>query len=568
MSPPTLWWRPTAIVGVLMVAAVTCLLARLVLEAADDSLPVVATLLVTYVVMRVAAIAEPAETLGLVISMAALMTIQRDIAASRKITVSVFGSACAVALLVKFDAGVEAALAAMAASWWIGWRRWRSLGQFVATLGLSLIVIWLCIGQNVNDVPVWLVRSWEAAAGYTVAMAAYLPTHETEVAVALFFIPTIALAAKWSSRRRLLGAAAVAAVVVYFQVKHGTVRYQVGGTYLAGVVLPVVIAWQWRARAVAFVLPAALLTYLFTLAPPAHLSRLTMSPTATAQEFFTQASDLASHSRSRRLESTTRVALAQYLDVSPKILSAVRGHRVFVDPYEVSAAWAYQFRWQPVPVFQRFSAYLPSLDAANTAFLLSPEGPDVILRQRKRGAIDGRNLLWDSPAMTLAMSCNFAITVQDRHWQVWSRVAQRCGPPELIDRVTAQPDHAVTVPAPTQADTLVFARVAIPSSLGSRLVATLYKPVCPAILATDDRRYRLVPATADDGLILGEPPTAPFGSVQLPHTLTFHCMPGSPVRIDFYAMRYEARALPKTRSRGERAAARRHGANLLNSPPN
>ena len=541
MSPPTMWWRPTAIVGVLLAALVTCLLARLVLEGASRVVPLLPTLIVTYVVMRVAAVVEPAETLGILICLAALLAIQRG-ASGRWATMlpSLFAAAAAVALLTKFDAGVQAALAALVASWWLGARRWRSLAQFAGSLVAALIVLWVSLGQQLTDLPTWLQRSWEIAQGYSVAMAAYLPTHTPQLIMVFFFLPTIVLAAKWTHGRRMWAVWAVVAVLVFFQVKHGTIRYQVGGPYLAGVALPVVMAWQRKARVITLALPAVFAGYLLTLAPPVHLFQLSLSPVSTTKKFFTQAGDLLSSSRAARLQSTARTALRDELQISPRVLSALQGHRVFVDPYEVSAAWAYGLRWQPVPVFQRFSAYTPSLDLANASFLTSPEGPDVVLSQRYRRAIDHRNLLWDSPAMERALACNFQTTVQDRRWRVWSRVPSRCGPAQLIGQATGQPGEPIAVPAVSRRGTILFARVTMPTSFGARLQDILYKPFCPAQVADGTSKYRLVPATAMDGLILAAPPDAPFGAVLPPQSLTFHCLPGSPVHIAFYSMRYDA----------------------------
>ena len=539
MSPPTLWWRPTSVAGALMVFAVTALLAWLVLKAAGDAMPAIPALVTAYVVMCVAAIAEPAETLGIVICLAALLAVQRELRGLwLTVLPTALGVATAIALLVKFDAGVEALLVTVVVCGWLGTPRWRSFVQYVLSLLVALGLLWLCVGQRLADLPTWLWRSWEIARGYSVAMASYPPNHVPELVIVLVFLPTGMLAARLAHRRQAWIVWWVVAVLVFFQWKHGVVRYQAGGPYLAAVALPAAIVWQNRARWLALGVPALLALYLLTLAPPAHLDRLTLSPVPKVSDFSTEAGQLLSSSSSSRVQQRARARLRDLYRIPPAVLSALRGRRVFVDPYEVTAAWAYGLRWQPVPVFQRFSAYLPSLDSANSAFLTSAEGPDDVLFQVHRGAIDGRNLLWDSPKMELAIACHFASTAETNRWQVWSRVSPRCGATHVLGKAVIRNGRPVTVPTGATSGTIMFARVSIPTSIGAGLEQLLYKPTCPASVTAGTRDYRLVPATAADGLILSAPSSAPFGEVQPPPSLTFRCLPGSLAHVVFVAMDY------------------------------
>jgi hypothetical protein len=77
------------------------------------------------------------------------------------------------------------------------------------------------------------------------------------------------------------------------------------------------------------------------------------------------------------------------------LLTALAGKRVAVYPWEISLIRANHLRWQPLPVFQAYSAYTPRLDHLNARELEEVSGPGAILLSW--GRLDGRQPFYETP---------------------------------------------------------------------------------------------------------------------------------------------------------------------------
>jgi hypothetical protein len=234
--------------------------------------------------------------------------------------------------------------------------------------------------------------------------------------------------------------------------------------------------------------------------------------------------------------------------LTPEALAALRGHSVAVEPWEVAAAWAYDLDWRPLPIFQNYSAYTSVLDRLNAEAVEDPAGPERLLRENQLAVnpefptadLDNRFGGWDPPEQARAVLCNFAPLWEDERWQVLGRVGDRCGPEREIGSVSAAAGEAVDVPRPGPGE-VVFARIDGAGVSGLEHVqAFLFHAASRHAVVNGTTRYRLVPETAGDGLLLraapGIVPPGPFDPVPDARTLAVE---GGADRItyDFYALR-------------------------------
>jgi hypothetical protein len=234
--------------------------------------------------------------------------------------------------------------------------------------------------------------------------------------------------------------------------------------------------------------------------------------------------------------------------LEPGALRALRGHSVAVEPWEIAAAWAYRLDWRPLPVFQNYSAYTPALDRLNAEAVADPDGPERLLRENQQvvdaefptADLDDRFGGWDPPEQARAVLCHFAPLWEDERWQVLGRVADRCGPERPLGSADAAAGEAVPVPAPGPGE-VVFARIHGAGVAGLERLQTFFFHAASRHAVLDgETRYRLVPETAGDGLLLraapGLVPPGPFDPVPEARTLAVE---GGADRIayDFYAMR-------------------------------
>jgi hypothetical protein len=210
------------------------------------------------------------------------------------------------------------------------------------------------------------------------------------------------------------------------------------------------------------------------------------------------------------------------------MLDAIGSHTVHVDPYYASVVEAYPgLRWMPLPIFQAYSAYTPALDRQNADLLRSPDAPERILRSFRAAAptdqlrewigrplgvgeilpftVDGRFRWFESPEATLETFCRYHEMLATDRWEVLERTDRACGAPEVMGTVVARAGEPVEVPAETRPGRFVIARIhGLEPSLVGRIRAALYKGP-DWYIELDDTRYRLVAATAADGLMLAVP---------------------------------------------------------------
>jgi hypothetical protein len=235
--------------------------------------------------------------------------------------------------------------------------------------------------------------------------------------------------------------------------------------------------------------------------------------------------------RAERSAQSSRDRLRAAYRLQPPILSAIANQRVHIDPYEAGMAVAYpDLQWTPLPVFQSYSAYTPVLDRLNADRLRSADAPERILRQFRAAphndrlqriigrsvrddeivpdTVDGRFRWFEAPATTLETFCRYTQSAVSDAWQVLARTSRTCGTPEALATVSARAGAGVQVPAESRPDRFVIVSVGglEPSALG--LLKTALSKAPDWYVTLDDSRYRLVPGTVGDGLLLAVPHAA------------------------------------------------------------
>jgi hypothetical protein len=232
-----------------------------------------------------------------------------------------------------------------------------------------------------------------------------------------------------------------------------------------------------------------------------------------------------------RAAQRTQDRLRDWYDLDPSTLAAIGTETVHFDPVMASAAYAYpELDWLPLPTIQSYTAYTPALDRLDADLLRSPDGPQRILRNVQPSphsdrvrlwidrpfvdgefiptSVDGRFRWFESPLAMLETFCRYDQISATERWQVLTRTDRSCGPAESLGTVTARAGEPVTVPVETRSDRFVTVKIGgLEPSLLGRVRDALYKAP-DWYVKLDDTRYRLVPGTAGDGLLVAVPPSA------------------------------------------------------------
>lgn len=447
----------------------------------------------------------------------------------RQLDAFVLGAAAlaAPAALVKLSVGPLVPVVMLAAL--IGARAGRKrIAAYVAlTFGL-LLVLWAAAGQSFGDLPDFVRHTIEISSGYSSAMLRSTTEPEWKVVavtIAVSALTILLVAAAWfAPYRDRIGRWAgtiVIALTGFAIYKEGIVRVDAGHltVYFANACILWVAVGFGVGRRWWIPVPALL---IFVVALPL---RPTGSPNqlnvfSNVHFAFDQVRTLVDPGRRTAAMEAGRAGMQGAYALPPEALAQLEGHTVAVEPWEAAAAWAYELDWRPPPVFQNYSAYTPTLDRLNAAAIESADGPERLLRENEllvypefpTPDIDNRFLGWDPPEQARAVLCNFAPLYGDERWQVLGRVPDRCGPERALRTVEAGAGEAVPVPQP-RPDGVVFVRIGGAGVEGLERVQTfLFHAASRHATINGDTRYRLVPETAGDGLLLrGAPGVAEAG---------------------------------------------------------
>lgn len=448
----------------------------------------------------------------------------------------------------------------------------RQLLAFGGLFLAELLLLWLLSGQAMGDLPAYVANSRELISGYSEAIGLRDPDNANQtvslIAAALMVPALVAAAAMVPYRDRAAKWAGIAiALALGFSLfKEGSIlaeRHHFGECFGTALVVWIALPWASSRRAVAIAgVGAAVLLAVGTFSLYQHeadaaLDRFQVR--TNLERSVSEASDLFRPAERERAAEVTRELMKAGYGLDDRMLSQVEGHTVAIDPWEVAAAWAYELDWDPQPVFQNYAAYTEELDRINSERIASAAGPERILRLNAieilpgfvhRGYAD-RWQGWDPPGQALATLCNFEALSTSKVWQVLGRVPERCGEPELISSVDSSYGEAVDVPAPGP-DEVVVARIDGAGVGGLESLRTLlWRSEFRFAVFDNGRRWRLVPGTAGDGLLLrGDPKLTGKGEfAQAPQTTTLALDgPSGDLRYDFYSMNVQRTASERART--------------------
>ena len=424
----------------------------------------------------------------------------------------------AFAFLVKVNFGVEiillGAIALLAAPWRVSLRR---LGKFVGAFVVSLALLWLVAGQPFDALPGYVSLSNAVISGYSQTMALTYPGPHGYVILALALVVGLAAVA-WAlnsqlEMRKRIVLTALIALFGLVSFKEGFVRQDSGHIALftsSMVSVWLILGWKrglgWQSVACL----AAILA-IATYFQPGAINPIERIDTAR-HELSTA---LKPDNRRGALE-TGRASVLAAAAIDPKIVARLAGKTVHVDPYEASVAWALGLHWKPLPVFQDYLAFTSTLDRKNADALRSDDGPELILRRLDPAAIDGRLASFNPPEATVQLLCNYRPDLQRGEWLLLRKSSDRCGRPHAVGMVKSSFGGTVMVPPPPPDDLVTASIHGVGLGQVERVRAALFRArprfitLVPAAGSTTGGSFRLVPGTAQDGLIMSAPRDADY----------------------------------------------------------
>jgi hypothetical protein len=383
----------------------------------------------------------------------------------------------------------------------------------------SFAGIWYMTGQQLQNIPSYLIGGWEIAKGYTAAMSTTESFWLVLPGLAiLVFIGIIFLFFFLSGQREFLLFLALDLFILFSAFKSVFVRLDSGHiiegawifVFFFFVILVALDIMHKNRRFGIFVPVSIIVSVIFIIL--LSLVLLHVAPWILHDSFSTHFD--TSVRASQLLTSETvfdetvniqKEKLVHDYNITPEIIRFLDNKSTSVIPWDVNVAWAYGLTWSPLPVFQTYSAYTRYLDDINRASLQGNTAPAALLYSYK--SIDGRYPIFDEPSTFTAILNNYAYVNSSGEFILLKHTMDTIDRREIpLGGKTCNLGEPVSVPEyPGE----IFGAIHIRYSPVGALLTTLYKPEPLYIRfmvknGMVSERYRFIPDNAENGIFLSE----------------------------------------------------------------
>ncbi|MEO6711382.1 MAG: hypothetical protein ABI054_09240 [Planctomycetota bacterium] len=391
----------------------------------------------------------------------------------------------------------------------------RWLGAAAATLSL----VWICIGQKLQDLPNYLYGSIELASGFSSAMSMAPRPRTLELALACLALGVgLCAALLYQSRKsggwRQLDASRTQALLVLAALllayKSGFTRADhcatlfgtamISPLFLIPIRRPASARSAWiqsglRCAVVLLAMACSLATWHKPVGSPGSIARHLAGRVQASIAWMSSTAELREslvRDRERLLEDSCL----------PRIKAVVGDRGVCVFTLGHGVLFLNDLRWQPRPVFQSFSVFTPRSAHANRDFLASEQGPRFILL--RACTIDRRLPASEDPLAAQVLLRDFEIRLNEGGFLLLERASHR--PLEARTRSAhgklAWNERLVLPPG----DEPLILRARIRPSLLGRIRSALYQT--PAVTADVEFEtgklspYRIMPFALEAGVVV------------------------------------------------------------------
>lgn len=560
LTASQLYYGATTAMAVLFVGSIHLALCFTILSALRRYLRLGIALALTLLAARVLLFIEPSESLELLVFLWAARLLTDEVSKRNQTLLLAGGAAISgVALMLKLNTGIVILAITFATvlalrSKPLSWAGFA--GITLATFGVG----WALSGQSFDNLAPYAKTSYDMISGHSRSLGVEESQRRWEHLGALVVILVLSLLG-WSASRGIgwrkgILLSAVGGSFVFAAAKHGFVRHDAGHSvpFFAMMLLaPLGFGLLPRTapgsliRKLAPSFTAVLI--LVSAFWGATRSSPIPAPLEPAERALEQLRTMVSGEKRQLAMDQASQRMRNEYGLDEQTLAQIGDKTVHIDPWEAAVAWAYpELNWQPLPLFQSFTATSSDLDEMNVQALQSKNGPQMILRQPPR-AVDYRNPFFEPPETNRAIFCNYAQVSASATWQLLERTEDRCGTPRLLGRGSIAPGQSITVPTETNPNEFVIVKITpLRESLLHRLRTQIYRSTATYVDLGPNGVYRLVIDNAKEGLVLKvpltlgySPPFSPPPSSQTMRVLSGQMVEGLPNREEIQPPKLTAR---------------------------
>ncbi|MGH3636149.1 MAG: hypothetical protein ACRDTS_19090, partial [Mycobacterium sp.] len=352
--------------------------------------------------------------------------------------------------LIKLSLGLGVLAIAIVLVAFFPLNRLQASATIVMVAVVTFAVGWFGTGNGFENFVAYVKTAFPIVTGYSAAMVigpAGIGWRGWLAVVVVLIVGALT----WLSCRRLppvagIGVALCAIVTLWLLAKEAFVRFDGGHEVAFFAFLPILVVAFRPTAARMWVMGGLAVAIATSYTLIGAIPILAYRPDQSVRHFGGEVLAFATSGIRHQILSEGRSVMQATYSVPPSMLSRMRGHTVYVDPWEENVTWAYPgSTFDPLPVFQDYSAYTTSLDDLDASFLSSSRAPSIILKEGPL-AIDGRSATFEPPLAQVVIECRYRQVSASTSWQLLVRGADRCGAIHHLSSVVTDSSGFVRVP--------------------------------------------------------------------------------------------------------------------------
>jgi len=428
------------------------------------------------------------------------------------IVLSIVSLLLAIASLIKFNMAIASfsMILAFLSICIFGkeFKKYSSMFIFYITF---VSILWVITGQRLDNLPIYLLNSYQFSSGYSDAMAINGP--EWQIYIGLIGVTFIFILFLNSFIKRtdtsfvfiLLNSG-----LLFLAFKHGFVRHD-GHIYgFFAVYIIIFISLYIIGKDYTNFVPRVLillLSILFIVSIyngfPGIIEDNILQKHST---YELSLSLILNQSYQTQVLNDAKNSVRHDYLLDNNTIQYLEAKTVDIVPWDVDLIWAYNFNWSPRPIFQSYAAYTQDLDKLNAQHFSKENAPQAILYAYK--SIDGRYPLFDEPSTFASILHNYSLIGKSGEFLLLS---YNYNNNTLIedDLGTVKVEIGQPINVPEYDSGYMFANIDLEYSTFGKFMKIIYKPALANIRfkffdSTYSNEFRFIPRVPNNGVFISQ----------------------------------------------------------------
>jgi len=429
----------------------------------------------------------------------------------------------AVASLIKFNAAIASISVLLMFFVILSFNRKISLAlSCFLSYFFFIFSLWVILGQNLTNFPMYLYNSFHISLGYNDAMVIYGPKWQVYIGIIciileLVLLLTALLNFKHFKNIKLLNFVLLSCGFFFLSFKHGFVR-QDGHVYIffATCTLLFIISlliFSKINKKIDYNLTNILSFSLISLVILMFCIIYHGNPWLPKENIikkipsYKSSVSLISNNQYRnQMIENSKANIRNFYPLDKQVVQYIGDKTMDIFPWDISLVYGYNFDWLPRPVIQSYSAYTTHLDNINAQHFQKILAPQVILYAYK--SIDHRYPIFDEPATFVSVLQNYSFYKNTGEFVLLSR-KEKAFPQQKVFLGSAETRLGEPVKVPDYNSGYVFAKIELEYNPWGKLIKLIYKPVLANVIfkfsdSTYSESFRLIPNVIKNGVFISQ----------------------------------------------------------------